>query len=94
MMSLFAPDACVVMGPGVEYSGVHTDVHKFYENRFKHSERYACGIHENIREFKPWVVFSGNIIDHAEGKETYRGPFLHVWRIEENKIKSLNMFFE
>lgn len=107
LMALFAPDARVVVGAGgsnsaVEYSGTYlgtSAIRKFYEGRFANGEapaRYACGIHETVREVKPWVVFSGNIIDRTPaGQETYRGPFLHVWTIDQRtrKIKSLEMYF-
>ena len=108
LMALFAPDARVLVGAGgsnsaVDYCGTYVGtsaIREFYERRFASGEapaRYACGIHETVREVKPWVVFSGNIIDRtADGQETYHGPFLHVWTIDQRnrKIRSLEMYFD
>lgn len=107
LMALFTSDARVVIGAGdssssVDYSGTYIGadmIRRFYEGRFANEapERFACGIHENIREFNPWVIFSGNIIDRARnGYETYRGRFLHVWTTDprQRKILSLEMYFD
>ena len=42
-------------------------------------------------------MYSGNIIDRtADGQETYRGPFMHVWTIDRDtgKVASLEMYFD
>jgi hypothetical protein len=55
--------------------------------------RPFCGDIVRPCEIGPWVIYSGNIKDHAD-LSPYEGQYLHVFRFAPNepKIASLEMF--
>lgn len=85
------------------------EVRNYYTSRFEQEEnngkgseksipsgrpiRPFCGMVLEPLEFGPWVVFRGDIEDHPNVSK-YKGPFLHVFRFEEDQLKiaSLEMF--
>ncbi len=85
------------------------EVRRYYARRFAYESEAAndpaapidpkrrirpfCGMAPGPLELGPWVIFSGDIRDHADVSK-YDGPFLHVFRFDPSylKIASLDMF--
>jgi ketosteroid isomerase-like protein len=55
--------------------------------------RPDCAVTRPPCIFLPWVVFTGTITDFQD-HGGYKGPYLHVFRIANGKIASLDMFLD
>jgi ketosteroid isomerase-like protein len=110
VVDLFADDAVVEVGAGgsaeaVAYSGVsrgRKEIRSYYQRRMARGETSSAPIRPECNIVLPpcirwpWIVFAGEIRDEKDGKELYKGKFLHVWTVDAQAkfIKALCMHLD